>query len=90
MLRYLFKPFKIRRFSRESYLYTDKQKRRAEVVVYEIPGSSPRYLIDDLALTHWLEPANAELTPADKTDVLRRVREHLGDSATMESARSKA
>jgi hypothetical protein len=87
MFRYLFKPYRIKRLSREGYVHTDDQGRRAGLVVYWQPGGSPKYWIDDTALTHWLIPEGQRLTPNEKSDLVSKMKVHLGSSVGLESAR---
>ena len=87
MFRYLFKPYRIKRFSREGYVYTDDQGRKAGLVVYSQPFITPKYWIDDTALTHWLIPEGQGLTPGEKSDLVSKMKVHLGSSVGLESAR---
>jgi hypothetical protein len=87
MFRYLFKPYRIKRFSREGYVYTDDHGRKAALVVYWQPTSTPRYWIDDTALTRWLIPDGQQLTSNEKSDLISKMKVHLGSSVGLESMR---
>ncbi len=80
-----FKSHSFTRHSRESYLYRDKLGREAEIVVYEVPRSEPRYRIDDVALTAWLKPREQPLTREEKEVLLQKLQKHLGKSVSLES-----
>ena len=87
MFAYLFKPYSIRKFTRESYLYSDKkEKRRVEVVVCAPPYGSEKYELDDVSLTHWLSPEGVAPSPEEKATVIARLSEHLGGSVLLISS----